>query len=96
MCMWLGDNFDINVIISELFVLTGHPNVLLFVSHGGLLGTLEALYNGVPVVGIPFYGDQRINLANLEARGMGIQLQYNNVTKQSVLDALRTVLQQPR
>jgi len=79
------------VIISEPIVLIGHPNVLLFLSHGGLLDTLEALYNGVPVVGIPIYGDQRINLANLEARGMGIQLQYNNITKQSVLDALRTV-----
>lgn len=72
-----------------------HPNVLAFLSHGGLLGTLEATYNGVPVVGIPFYGDQRNNLANLEARGMGITLQYNNITKQSVLKALRTVLDQP-
>jgi glucuronosyltransferase len=84
------------VIISELFVLIGHPNVLLFLSHGGLLGIMEAIYNGVPVVGIPFYGDQRSNLANLEARGIGIQLQYNNITKQSVLDALHTVLHQPR
>lgn len=91
-----GDNFDINVTISELFVLTGHPNVLLFMSHGRLLGTLEALYNGVPVVGISFNGDQIINLAHLEARGMGIQLHYNNITKQSVLDALITVLHQPR
>lgn len=73
-----------------------HPSVYVFLSHGGLLSTLEAVYNGVPVVGIPFYGDQRTNLANLEARGMGIQLQYNNITKQSVLDALHTVLYQPR
>jgi glucuronosyltransferase len=84
------------VIISELFVLTGHPNVVLFLSHGGMMSTLEAVYHGVPVVGIPFHGDQRTNVANLEARGMGIQLQYNNITKQSVLDALRTVLHQPR
>ncbi|KDR20745.1 UDP-glucuronosyltransferase 2B13 [Zootermopsis nevadensis] len=72
-----------------------HPNVLAFVSHGGLLGTLEAAYNGVPVVGIPFYGDQRSNVAHLKARGMAIQLQYENITKQSVLEALRTVLDQP-
>jgi UDP:flavonoid glycosyltransferase YjiC (YdhE family) len=70
--------------------------VLVFLSHGGLLSTLEATYSGVPVVGIPFYGDQRNNLANLEARGMGIVLQYNNITKQSVLEALHTVLDQPR
>ena len=70
--------------------------MLLFLSHGGLLGTLEAVYNGVPVVGIPFYGDQRINIASLQARGMGIHLEYTNITKQSVLDTLHTVLHQPR
>lgn len=80
----------------QLSVLSGHPNVLAFVSHGGLLGTLEAAYNGVPVVGIPFYGDQRTNVAHLKARGMAIQLHYKNITKQSLLEALRTVLDQPR
>jgi glucuronosyltransferase len=77
-------------------VFSGHPNVVAFLSHGGLLSTLEAVYNGVPVVGIPFYGDQRTNMANLEARGMGIKLDYSNITKESVLEALRTVLDQPR
>jgi glucuronosyltransferase len=77
-------------------VFSGHPNVVAFLSHGGLLSTLEAAYNGVPVVGIPFYGDQRTNMANLEARGMGIKLDYINITKQSVLEALRTVLDQAR
>jgi glucuronosyltransferase len=50
----------------------------------------------VPVVGIPFWSDQRTNVAQLEARGMGILLQYDNITKESVLEALKTVLDQPR
>lgn len=29
-----------------------HPNVKVFISHGGLLGTTEALIEGVPVLGI--------------------------------------------
>jgi glucuronosyltransferase len=77
-------------------IFAGHPNVLAFLSHGGLLSMLEASYSGVPVVGIPFYGDQKTNLANIQARGMGIQLQYHNITKESVLEALHTVLEQPR
>jgi UDP:flavonoid glycosyltransferase YjiC (YdhE family) len=48
------------------------------------------------MVGIPFYGDQRNNLANLKAKGLAITLDYNNITKQSVLEALHTVLDQPR
>jgi len=42
-----------------------HPNVKLFISHGGKLGTTEAFYEGVPVLGIPVYGDQMVsNLAH--------------------------------
>lgn len=70
--------------------------MVAFLSHGGLLGTQEATYSGVPVVGIPFWSDQRTNVAQLEARGMGILLQYDNITKESVLEALKTVLDQPR
>lgn len=70
--------------------------MLVFLSHGGLLGTIEATYNGVPVVGIPLYGDQKTNIAQLKANGMGTWLLYENITKQSVLEALRTVLDNSR
>ncbi|PSN55494.1 UDP-glucuronosyltransferase 2A3 [Blattella germanica] len=69
-----------------------HPKVAAFISHGGLLGSLEATYSGVPVIGIPFFGDQKTNLANMKQRGMAVQLDYHNITKESVLEALRTVL----
>lgn len=72
-----------------------HPNVVAFLSHGGLLSALEATYGGVPVVGIPFFGDQRTNLANLMAKGMAVKLEYHDITKQNVLNALRAVLEQP-
>ncbi|XP_069681756.1 UDP-glycosyltransferase UGT5-like isoform X1 [Periplaneta americana] len=72
-----------------------HPNVVAFLSHGGLMGTLEALNGGVPIVGIPFFADQRTNLANLVAKGMAVKLDYEEITKQNVLNALRTVLEQP-
>ncbi|KAJ4428693.1 hypothetical protein ANN_25686 [Periplaneta americana] len=53
------------------------------------------MYGGVPIVGIPFFGDQRTNLANLMAKGMAVKLEYNEITKEKVLDVLRTVLDQP-
>jgi hypothetical protein len=31
--------------------ILAHPNVLLFVSHGGLNGILESLFHGKPVLG---------------------------------------------
>ncbi|XP_063244329.1 UDP-glycosyltransferase UGT5-like [Bacillus rossius redtenbacheri] len=80
--------------LPQLTVLE-HPKTLAFISHCGNLGTLEAVHAGVPVVGIPLYGDQPNNARSLEARGMAVLLPYPGITKDSVLRALRTVLEDP-
>jgi len=40
--------------------ILAHPNVKLFITHGGLLGTTEAIIEGVPVLGLPIFGDQKV------------------------------------
>lgn len=61
-------------------------------THGGLLGSSEAAYCGVPVISTPFYGDQFMNSAAMVERGMGVILKYNNINKDSVFQALRKAL----
>jgi glucuronosyltransferase len=76
--------------------LAGHRNVKVFVTHGGLMGTIEAAYSGVPMVGIPLFGDQEVNIQTYISEGFAVKLHFNNISKESVLQALRTVLYDPR
>ncbi|KAJ9582124.1 hypothetical protein L9F63_003538, partial [Diploptera punctata] len=84
-----------NVLIQKWFSqadILRHPNVVAFISHGGQLSLIEAIHSGVPVVGIPFVGDQRTNVANLKERGMAVQLDFSSINKKNVLGALHEVL----
>jgi len=74
----------------------GHPNVKVFITHGGLMGTMEAVYNGVPMVAIPLFGDQFHNVKNFEEEGIALRVDYTAIKKETVLKALREVLENPR
>lgn len=63
-----------------------------FISHGGLLGTTEAVHCGVPVVVMPQYGDQHTNARALEANGGGVILKLREATEGRVYNALKAVL----
>lgn len=54
----------------------GHPNTRLFITHGGVLGLQEAVYCGVPILGMPLYGDQHLNIAYLVEKGLALRLNY--------------------
>ncbi|XP_069672747.1 UDP-glycosyltransferase UGT5-like [Periplaneta americana] len=73
-----------------------HPNVRAFITHGGLMGTQEAAHAGVPMVGIPMFGDQFLNVDNYVAKGIAIKLNYHDITKEKALEVFRTILEDKR
>ncbi|XP_068085860.1 UDP-glycosyltransferase UGT5 [Anabrus simplex] len=75
--------------------ILAHPNVRLFITHSGLLSTQEAIYRGVPIVGIPFFADQQTNIHKAVMHGVGLKLAYKHITRETVLKAIRTVLDNP-
>lgn len=77
------------------FVL-GHPSVRLFFTHGGQLSIIEAIKFGMPVVGMPLYADQISNIKMAQEDGIGVYLDYDSLTYESVFKALQTVLSNSR
>ncbi|XP_067339426.1 UDP-glucuronosyltransferase 2A2-like isoform X2 [Channa argus] len=75
--------------------LLGHSKTRAFVAHGGTNGLYEAVYHGVPVIGIPLFGDQSDNLARLTRRGAAIVLNFNHLTVDELTEALHNIIGQP-
>ncbi|XP_067112996.1 UDP glucuronosyltransferase 5 family, polypeptide G2 [Osmerus mordax] len=75
--------------------LLGHPKTRAFVAHGGTNGLYEAIYHGVPVLGLPLLFDQPDNLLRLQARGAVRVLEPATLTEEAFLEALRDVLNDP-
>ncbi|XP_046659567.1 UDP-glycosyltransferase UGT5-like [Homalodisca vitripennis] len=69
-----------------------HQNIVLFITHGGLLSQHEAINAGVPVICIPFLGDQPMNAKFYEAREVGVRLNFNDLSEETIYTALTTVL----
>lgn len=79
-------SFDGFLLFSE------HQNVKAFVSHAGILSTIEAIDAGVPVIAIPLFGDQYGNAAALQDAGMATIVSFQDFKKQYLLDAINEVL----
>jgi glucuronosyltransferase len=64
--------------------ILAHPKLSLFIAHGGLFGTIEGSYRGVPILFMPFYGDQYRNAKLAESRGYAKKLLFSELTEKSL------------
>lgn len=76
--------------------ILAHSNIRLFITHGGLLSTIETAYHGVPILGIPIFGDQMMNMAQAEAIGIGKRLDFTNLKEDTLLAAIQEVISDPK
>lgn len=75
--------------------ILGHPKTRVFVAHGGTNGMYEAIYHGVPVLGLPLLFDQFDNLLRLKVRGAARVVEAGSLTKENFVEALKDVLETP-
>ncbi|XP_051739261.1 UDP-glucuronosyltransferase 2C1-like [Ctenopharyngodon idella] len=72
--------------------LLGHPQTKVFVAHGGTNGVQEAIYHGVPIVGLPLSFDQPDNLSRMQAKGTAKIVDFATLDRNVFLEALKEVL----
>ncbi|XP_041955248.1 UDP glucuronosyltransferase 5 family, polypeptide E1 [Alosa sapidissima] len=72
--------------------LLGHPKTRAFVTHGGTNGIYEAIYHGVPILGLPLIFDQFDNMVRLTSRGVAKALEVTALDVDTLTQALRDIL----
>ncbi|AIQ68837.1 macrolide family glycosyltransferase [Paenibacillus graminis] len=88
----IPDNFIVQNYVPQTEVL---KHISLFITHGGMNSTHEALYYGVPLVVIPQSADQPIVAGRIASLGAGIALQMQSLTANGLREAADQVLNQP-
>ncbi|XP_070538134.1 UDP-glucuronosyltransferase 2A3-like [Ptychodera flava] len=75
--------------------LLGHPRTKAFVTHAGMNGVAEAIFHGVPIVGIPLWSDQFDNMARMTEKGMAVTLTMATLTSNELYEAVKNVIEDP-
>jgi len=76
--------------------MLGHENCRLFLTHGGLNSMMEAVYHGVPVIGLPLSADQFANIARAQREGYATELKWKDITQESLSVTIHQMLDNPR
>nr|AEW43163.1 UDP-glycosyltransferase UGT40A1 [Bombyx mori] len=76
--------------------ILAHPNCVLFITHGGLLSTTEALHYGVPIIGIPVFADQFLNIKRATTKGFALEVDINYETPGNLKLAIDEILNSPK
>lgn len=95
--IWKYDNDSLadlpsNVLIEKWLPqsdILAHPNIILFISHGGVFGTVESIWHGVPMIMMPFFGDQHRNAMRAVRAGYGKYLPFFSITNETLMDAVQ-------
>ncbi|KAM9486445.1 UDP-glucuronosyltransferase-like isoform 1-T1 [Clarias gariepinus] len=72
--------------------LLAHPKAKVFITHGGSHGIYEGICNGVPMVMIPLFGEQKDNVVRMVSHGVAERLNMYDLTSENLLKAVRRVI----
>lgn len=56
------------------------------------MGVMEAVHFGVPMIGIPVFGDQQSNVANCIDKGVAIGLDHRQMTEHKLIKSIQAIV----
>jgi MGT family glycosyltransferase len=82
------NNFVVSPYLPQLEIL---QNADMFITHGGMNSTMEAIYYGVPMVVVPQQPEQAMTASRVAELGLGVSLEPEKVTASAMRDAVNAV-----
>lgn len=61
-------------------------------THGGLMSGQESIYYGVPMIGIPLFGDQQLNVEANVKRGILAKIDIDEISEQKLTETFKELL----
>ncbi|XP_050679562.1 UDP-glycosyltransferase UGT5-like isoform X2 [Leptidea sinapis] len=91
----IPDNIIVQSWIPQLSILA-HPNCVLFITHGGLLSLTESIHTGVPIIGIPVFADQFLNVDTAVKNGYGRRVELSFTMSHVLREEIHEVINNPQ
>lgn len=85
----LPDNVEVHATVPQVQVLRRAD---VFVTHNGMNSTMEALYFGVPQVGVPQMPEQDMNARRVQELGCGRRLDPDALDARTLVEAVEAVV----
>ncbi|XP_047537311.1 UDP-glucosyltransferase 2-like [Vanessa atalanta] len=76
--------------------ILAHKKCLLFITHGGLLSTTESIHFGVPIIGIPVFADQFVNVARGVKKGFAKKVDLSYTMAKDLKVAIQEMINESR
>lgn len=90
-----SENFYIQKLLPQNEILK-HSNIKLFITSGGILSLIEAIYYEIPIIGIPITQQQSDILDIIVNYGLGIKIDPNNLSVSSLTSAINEIIENER